>query len=214
MATTVHPTAIVDEGAQLGDDCRVWHWVHISGGARIGRACSFGQNVYVGNDVTIGDNVKIQNNVSVYDAVTLEDDVFCGPSMVFTNVHNPRSAVVRKNEYRRTLVRRGATLGANSTIVCGTTIGAHAFVGAGAVINKDVKPYALMVGVPARQVGWMSEYGEQIPLPVKGQGEYTCPHTGALYTLDGDTITRSGAWLCNSKPFTAKGRSTSPPRSA
>ena len=141
MATTIHPSAIVDEGAVLGQNCRVWHFVHISGGARIGAACSFGQNVYVGNDVVIGDNVKIQNNVSVYDAVTLESDVFCGPSMVFTNVYNPRSAVTRKDEYRRTLVRRGATLGANCTIVCGVTIGAHAFIGAGAVVNRDVPDY-------------------------------------------------------------------------
>jgi len=189
MATTVHPTAIVDEGAQLGDGCRVWHWVHISGGARIGRACSFGQNVYVGNDVTIGDNVKIQNNVSVYDAVTLEDDVFCGPSMVFTNVYNPRSAVTRKNEYRRTLVQRGATLGANCTIVCGSTVGPFAFVGAGAVINRDVPAHALMVGVPARRVGWMSRHGERLALPPSGQGEAACPATGERYRLAGDTLT-------------------------
>jgi len=141
MVTVIHPSAIVDEGAVLGADCRVWHFVHISARARIGRGCSFGQNVFVANDVRIGDNVKIQNNVSVYDAVTLEDDVFCGPSMVFTNVYNPRSAVARKNEYRPTLVKRGATLGANSTIVCGTTIGRYAFVGAGAVVNRDVPDF-------------------------------------------------------------------------
>ena len=188
-ATTVHPSAIVDDGAQLGDGCRVWHWVHISGGARIGRGCSFGQGVYVGNDVVIGDNVKIQNNVSVYDAVTLEDDVFCGPSMVFTNVHNPRSAVVRKNEYRRTLVRRGATLGANSTIVCGTTIGAHAFVGAGAVVSRDVPDFALMVGVPARRIGWMSRHGERLALPASGGGEAACPATGERYRLVGTVLT-------------------------
>jgi UDP-2-acetamido-3-amino-2,3-dideoxy-glucuronate N-acetyltransferase len=188
-ATTVHPSAIVDDGAQLGDGCRVWHWVHISGGARIGRGCSFGQGVYVGNDVVIGDNVKIQNNVSVYDAVTLEDDVFCGPSMVFTNVHNPRSAVVRKNEYRRTLVRRGATLGANSTIVCGTTIGAHAFVGAGAVVSRDVPDFALMVGVPARRIGWMSRHGERLALPASGDGEAACPATGERYRLVGTVLT-------------------------
>ena len=149
MTWKIHPSAIVDAGAQLGEDCRVWHFVHISAGARIGARCSFGQNVFVGNDVTIGDNVRVQNNVSVYDAVTLEDDVFCGPSMVFTNVYNPRAAVSRKAEYLRTLVRRGATLGANSTIVCGTTIGRYAFVGAGALVNRDVPDFALVVGVPA-----------------------------------------------------------------
>ncbi len=185
MLTSIHPSAIVDEGAVLGENCRVWHFVHISAGARIGARCSFGQNVYVGNDVSIGDNVKVQNNVSVYDAVTLEDDVFCGPSMVFTNVYNPRSAVTRKDEYRRTLVRQGATLGANSTIVCGTTVGRYAFVGAGAVVNRDVPDFALMVGVPARQVGWMSRHGERLPLPLQGQAEATCPHTGDRYLLQG-----------------------------
>lgn len=188
-ATTIHASAIVDDGAQLGDGCRVWHWVHISAGARIGRGCSFGQGVYVGNDVAIGDNVKIQNNVSVYDAVTLEDDVFCGPSMVFTNVHNPRSAVVRKAEYRRTLVQRGATLGANSTIVCGTTVGAYAFVGAGAVVSRDVPAHALVVGVPARRIGWMSRHGERLALPASGDGEAACPATGERYRLNGDTLT-------------------------
>jgi len=183
MGYTVHPTAIVDEGAQIGEGSRVWHWVHISAGARIGDRCSFGQNVYVGNDVVIGHNVKVQNNVSVYDAVTLEDDVFCGPSMVFTNVYNPRSAVTRKDEYRRTLVRRGATLGANSTIVCGVTVGAYAFVGAGAVVNHDVPDYALMVGVPARQIGWMSRRGERLNLPLSGDAETVCEHTGQRYLL-------------------------------
>jgi UDP-2-acetamido-3-amino-2,3-dideoxy-glucuronate N-acetyltransferase len=190
MATTIHPTAIVDPGAQIGDDCRIWHWVHISAGAVIGKRCSFGQNVYVGNKVLIGDNCKVQNNVSIYDAVTLEDDVFCGPSMVFTNVYNPRSAVVRKDEYRHTLVKKGTTLGANATIVCGVTIGEHAFVGAGAVINKDVKPYALMVGVPARQVGWMSEHGERLDLPLSGDGEAVCPGTGNRYRLIGGVVSR------------------------
>lgn len=185
MASQVHPTAIVDEGAQIGDDSRIWHWTHICGGARIGRGCSFGQNVFVGNDVLIGDNVKVQNNVSVYDAVTLEDDVFCGPSMVFTNVYNPRSAVVRKNEYRRTLVRRGVTIGANATIVCGVTVGEYAFIGAGAVVNKDVKPHALMAGVPARQIGWMSRHGAQLALPLSGEGRAACPETGEWYALDG-----------------------------
>jgi UDP-2-acetamido-3-amino-2,3-dideoxy-glucuronate N-acetyltransferase len=183
MPYITHPTAIVDEGAQIGEGTRIWHWVHISGGARIGAGCSFGQNVFVGNDVVIGNNVKVQNNVSIYDAVIIEDDVFCGPSMVFTNVYNPRSAVTRKNEYRKTVVKKGATLGANCTVVCGTTIGEYAFIGAGAVINKDVPNYALMVGVPARQIGWMSEHGEQILLPISGNGEYVCPHTAQRYRL-------------------------------
>lgn len=185
MAATVHSSAIVDEGAQIGDGSRVWHFVHVCGGARIGERCSLGQNVFVGNDVRIGNNVKIQNNVSVYDAVTLEDDVFCGPSMVFTNVYNPRSAVTRKDEYRRTLVKKGATLGANSTIVCGTTIGEYAFVGAGAVVNRDVPAFALMVGVPARQLGWMSRFGERLDLPLTGDGEAVCAHTGERYRLRG-----------------------------
>ena len=188
MSTTIHPTAIVDDGAVLGEDCRVWHWVHISAGARIGARCSFGQNVYVGNDVAIGSNVKIQNNVSVYDAVTLEDDVFCGPSMVFTNVYNPRAAVVRKDEYRRTLVRRGATLGANSTLVCGVTVGRHAFVGAGAVVQKDVPDFALVVGVPARQIGWMSRHGERLALPLRGEAEAACPHSADRYRLSGGRV--------------------------
>ena len=183
MSVSIHPTAIIDEGAQIGDGSRVWHWVHICSGARIGRGCSFGQNVFVGNDVLIGDNVKVQNNVSVYDAVTLEDDVFCGPSTVFTNVYNPRSSVIRKDEYRRTLVRRGATLGANSTIVCGVTIGEYAFIGAGAVVNHDVPDYALMVGVPARQIGWMSQHGERLILPLSGNAETVCEQTGQRYEL-------------------------------
>jgi UDP-2-acetamido-3-amino-2,3-dideoxy-glucuronate N-acetyltransferase len=184
MTITIHPTAIVDDGAQIGDGSRIWHWVHICSGARIGERCSFGQNVFVGNDVRIGNNCKVQNNVSLYDAVTLEDDVFCGPSMVFTNVYNPRSAVTRKDEYRRTLVKRGATIGANATIVCGVTLGEYAFIAAGAVINKDVKPYALMAGVPARQVGWMSQHGERLDLPLTGNGQATCPATGLTYRLD------------------------------
>ena len=191
MAITVHSSAIVDDGAQLGDGCRVWHFAHISAGARIGARCSFGQGVYVGNDVSIGDNVKVQNNVSVYDAVTLESDVFCGPSVVFTNVYNPRSAVTRKDEYRRTLVRQGATLGANCTIVCGTTVGAYAFVGAGALVNRDVPDFALMVGVPARHTGWISRFGERLALPLNGVAEAVCPHTGDRYRLDGDRVTRA-----------------------
>ena len=188
MASSIHPSAFVDTGAVLGADCRVWHFVHISAGARIGARCSFGQNVYVGNDVLIGDNVKIQNNVSVDDAVTLEDDVFCGPSMVFTNVYNPRSAVTRKTEYRRTLVRRGATLGANCTIVCGTTIGIHAFVGAGAVVNRDVPDFALVLGVPARHAGWMSRHGERLDLPLTGTGLARCPSTADRYVLRDGTV--------------------------
>jgi len=180
MATTIHPSAIVDDGAVLGANCRVWHFVHISAGARIGAGCSFGQNVFVANDVVIGDNVKIQNNVSVYDAVTLEDDVFCGPSMVFTNVHNPRAAVVRKSEYRPTLVKRGATLGANCTIVCGTTVGRHAFVGAGAVVSRDVPDFALVVGVPAKAIGWMSRHGERLSFV---DGRAACPTTGERYVV-------------------------------
>ncbi len=189
MAATVHPSAIVDEGAQLGEGTRVWHFAHVCAGARIGPGCSLGQGVFVGNDVTIGANVKIQNNVSVYDAVTLEDDVFCGPSMVFTNVFNPRSAVPRKAEYRRTLVRRGASLGANCTIVCGTTIGEHAFVGAGAVVSRDVPAFALVVGVPARRIGWMSRHGERLDLPASGRGEAACPATGERYRLEGEILT-------------------------
>jgi UDP-2-acetamido-3-amino-2,3-dideoxy-glucuronate N-acetyltransferase len=190
VAISIHPTAIVDEGAVIGDGSRVWHWAHICGGARIGRGCSFGQNVFVGNRVTIGNNVKIQNNVSVYDNVYLEDDVFCGPSAVFTNVYNPRSAVVRKDEYRDTVVKRGATLGANCTVVCGVTIGEHAFVAAGAVVNRDVKPFALMAGVPARQIGWMSRHGERLELPLNGSGEAACPATGERYRLDNGQCTR------------------------
>jgi len=188
MSHYQHPSAIVDEGAQIGEGSRVWHFVHICGGARIGQGVSLGQNVFVGNQVVIGDHCKIQNNVSVYDGVTLEEGVFCGPSMVFTNVYNPRSAVARKDQYRRTLVRRGATLGANCTIVCGVTIGEFAFIGAGAVVNKDVPAYALMVGVPARQVGWMSEFGEQLDLPLQGEGEVLCQQSGACYRLQGRSV--------------------------
>lgn len=162
VSYTAHSSAVIDNGAQIGDDTRIWHFTHVCGGAEIGQKCSLGQNVFIANDVKIGNNVKIQNNVSIYDAVYLEDDVFCGPSMVFTNVFNPRSHVIRKHEYRKTLVKRGATIGANATVVCGITIGEYAFIGAGSVVNKDVLPYAMMVGVPARQIGWMCQCGVKL----------------------------------------------------
>lgn len=190
MTYSKHDSAIVDEGAQIGEGSRIWHFVHVCAGARIGKGVSLGQNVFVGNQVVIGDRCKIQNNVSVYDNVTLEEGVFCGPSMVFTNVYNPRSLIERKSEYRDTLVKKGATLGANSTIVCGCTIGEYAFIGAGALVNKDVPAYALMVGVPARQIGWMSEFGEQLDLPLQGQAEATCTHSGARYVLQGSALTQ------------------------
>ena len=183
MSVTIHSSAIVDDGATIGKSSCVWHFSHVCAGAKIGEKCSLGQNVFVGNDVVIGNNVKIQNNVSVYDAVTIEDDVFCGPSMVFTNVYNPRSAFTRKDEYRKTLIKRGATMGANSTIVCGVTVGQYAFIGAGAMINKDVPDFALMVGVPAKQIGWMSRFGERLDLPLKGNAETICPHTNEKYVL-------------------------------
>jgi UDP-2-acetamido-3-amino-2,3-dideoxy-glucuronate N-acetyltransferase len=189
MAVRIHPTAIIDEGAMIGEETRIWHWVHVSAGAVIGCNCSLGQGVYVGSRVRIGDNVKIQNNVSVYDNVTLEDDVFCGPSMVFTNVYNPRSAVPRKCEYRDTLIKRGATLGANCTIVCGVVVGEHAFVGAGSVVNRNVPAFALMVGVPARRIGWMSRFGARLNLPSSGQGQASCPATGERYRLEGEICT-------------------------
>lgn len=179
----IHPSSIIDNGASLGEGTRVWHWVHICAGARIGKNCSFGQNVFVGNDVVIGNNVKIQNNVSVYDAVELEDDVFCGPSMVFTNVLNPRSNVIRKSEYRRTLVRRGTSIGANATIVCGVVLGEYSFIAAGAVVTSDVKPFALMAGVPAKQIGWLSKFGNRLNLPLSGEGSDTCSHTGEVYQI-------------------------------
>lgn len=186
-----HPSAIIDDGATIGDNTRVWHFVHICSGAVIGDRCSLGQNVFIGNKVIIGDDCKIQNNVSVYDNVTLQDGVFCGPSMVFTNVYNPRSFVDRKSEYMPTLIKRGATLGANCTVVCGNTIGKFAFVGAGSIVNKDVPDYALMVGVPARQIGWMSEYGKRLDLPLTGNAEVLCEHTGAKYTLQNGTVTKA-----------------------
>ncbi|MDZ7782935.1 MAG: acyltransferase [Halioglobus sp.] len=189
----IHESAIVDEGARIGDGSRVWHFVHICGGAKIGKGVSLGQNVFVGNKVIIGDYCKVQNNVSIYDNVTLEEGVFCGPSMVFTNVYNPRSLIDRKSEFQDTLVKKGASLGANCTIICGRTIGQYAFIGAGAVVNKTVPDYALMVGVPAKQVGWMSEFGEQLDLPLEGQDETVCHHTGARYRLNGKSVTVENA---------------------
>lgn len=183
MTAGIHSSAIVDAGAFIGDETKIWHFSHVCSGARVGSRCSIGQNVFVGGGAVVGDNVKIQNNVSVYDAVLLEDDVFCGPSVVFTNVYNPRAFINRRSEYRSTTIRRGATLGANSTIVCGITIGEYAFIAAGAVVNRSVPPFAVMAGVPARQIGWMSRHGERLEMPVDGTGEATCPVTGERYTL-------------------------------
>ena len=185
-----HETAVVDEGALLGEGTKVWHFAHVCAQARIGDGCSLGQGVFVGNDVRIGNRVRVQNHVSIYDAVRLEDDVFCGPSMVFTNVRNPRAAVSRKDEYKPTVVRRGATLGANCTVVCGHTVGEYAFIAAGAVVTADVPAFALMMGVPARRAGWMSAHGERLDLPATGQGEAACPATGERYRLDGEVLTR------------------------
>ncbi|MDQ4086646.1 MAG: N-acetyltransferase [Pseudomonadota bacterium] len=186
-----HESAIVDEGAEIGAGSRIWHFVHVCAGARIGRNVTLGQNVFVAAGVVVGDDCRIQNNVSLYDGVVLEDGVFCGPSAVFTNVHNPRARVERKAEFRQTLVRTGATLGANCTIVCGVTIGRYAFVGAGAVVTRDVKDHALVAGVPARQTGWMSRHGEKLDLPLEGDGEAACPVTGERYLLQ--------AGLCRSE---------------
>ena len=183
-----HKTAIVDEGASIGLNTKIWHWSHISSGSKIGKECSLGQNVYIANDVVIGNNVKIQNNVSIYDAVEIEDDVFCGPSMVFTNVYNPRSFIARKDEYLKTIVKRGASLGANSTIVCGIIIGQYSFIGAGAVANKDVPDFALIVGVPGKQIGWMSIFGERLNLPLTGHEDIICNKTNTRYILEGNTL--------------------------
>lgn len=175
----VHPSAIVDEGARIGPGTKIWHWVHVSGGAIIGARCSFGQNVFIGNRVVIGDNVRVQNNVSIYDDITLENDVFCGPSMVFTNVVNPRAHVSRKHEYRATLVRQGATIGANATIVCGHTVGRFAFIGAGTVVTRDVPDYALVVGNPARLLGWVCQCGVRLP----SGAAPVCPACGDSYAV-------------------------------
>ena len=191
MDYQVHETAIVDEGAKIGTNSKIWHWTHVCAGAVIGSDVSLGQNVFVSNKVIIGDKCKIQNNVSVYDNVNLEEGVFCGPSMVFTNVYNPRSMIERKDEYQDTFIKKGATLGANCSIICGITIGKFAFVGAGAVVNKDVPAYALVVGIPAKQIGWMSEHGEKLDLPVLGNAETICKHSGQKYILKNDKLTVS-----------------------
>lgn len=180
----IHSTAVVDKGAVVGANTRIWHWAHVCAGARIGSGCVLGQGVYVGPGVVVGDGVKIQNNVSVFEGVTLEDDVFCGPSMVFTNVVNPRSFVARKDEFRVTRVGRGASLGANCTVVCGVLIGRYAMVGAGAVVTRDVGEFELVVGAPARRIGWMSRHGHRLSFPESGRGACVCPGTGELYVLE------------------------------
>ncbi|MGH1468695.1 MAG: acyltransferase [Bdellovibrionales bacterium] len=188
MQFVKHETAIVDEGALIGKGTKIWHWVHICSGAKIGESCSLGQNVFVGNKVSIGSGTKIQNNVSVYDDVSIGKNVFCGPSMVFTNVYNPRASVVRKDEYRTTNVEDNVTIGANATIVCGVNLGFASFIAAGSVVNKDVKAFSLVAGVPAKQIGWMSLHGERVELPLSGEGTWTCEHTGQVYTLKGETL--------------------------
>jgi len=189
MDYEAHESAIIDHGAKIGSGTRIWHWVHICSGAKIGKSCTLGQNVFVGNRVVIGNNCKIQNNVSVYDNVTLRENVFCGPSMVFTNVVNPRAAISKKHEFRDTLVDTGATLGANCTIICGVRIGAYAFVAAGAVVTRDIEPYALVAGVPARRIGWMSKHGERLDLPVSGFARTTCKASGHRYVLEDSVVT-------------------------
>jgi len=182
----VHESAYVDEGATIGAQSKVWHFSHVMPGAVIGSRCNLGQNVVVMNGVTVGDNCKIQNNVSLYEGVVLEQDVFCGPSMVFTNVMNPRSHVSRKNEYRVTLVKRGASIGANATVVCGTTLGEYCFIGAGAVVTRDVAPFALMAGVPAKRIGWMCQCGERLPAAT---GDIVCAACGSRYSVSANTVT-------------------------
>jgi UDP-2-acetamido-3-amino-2,3-dideoxy-glucuronate N-acetyltransferase len=185
-----HPTAVIDKGAEIGLGTKIWHFCHILPGAKIGPHCNLGQNVVVSPGVTLGKNVNVQNNVSLYTGVICEDDVFLGPSMVFTNVINPRSAVNRRGDYQKTILRKGATVGANATIVCGTELGEYSFVGAGAVVTKDVKPFALVVGNPARQIGWMSRHGMRLALPVTATEvlEASCPATGEIYRLEGGML--------------------------
>ena len=186
----IHPSSIVDDGVHIGRGSKIWHWVHICKGAKIGEYCKLGQNVFIAGKAKLGNNVKVQNNVSIFDNVEIGNNVFCGPSVVFTNVYNPRSEINRKNEYKRTIINEGVTLGANSTIICGIEIGEYAFIGAGAVVNKNVKPFALMVGVPAIQIGWMSAYGERINLPLKGKEKFLCPNTGDTYSLNENSLVR------------------------
>lgn len=184
-----HPTAIIDEGAEIGDNSSIWHWSHICSKSKIGKEVKIGQNVYISDNVVIGNNCKIQNNVSIYDGVTLESDVFCGPSMVFTNVSNPRSHINRKDEFKKTLIKKGVTLGANCTIICGVTLGEFSFIAAGAVVTKNVKPYALIAGVPSKQIGWMSKHGEKLDLPILGNAKTVCKSTGQLYQLKDNKVT-------------------------
>ena len=190
MKSPFHHSAIIDDGAEIGKNTRIWHWTHVSSGSKIGCNCSLGQNVFLGNKALIGNNVKIQNNVSIYDDVIIEDNVFIGPSVVFTNVINPRAEISRKSEYKKTLVRKGVTLGANSTIICGIEIGQYAFIGAGAVVNKNVKSFALVIGVPAIQKGWMSAYGERINIDLDGNSEWICSKTGDKYFLSNQQLIR------------------------
>ena len=184
MKKFVHNSSIVDEGAIIGSETKIWHWTHICSGANIGKNCNIGQNVYISGLVKVGNNVKIQNNVSLYDGVILEDDVFCGPSVVFTNVINPRSFINRKSEFRKTIIQKGASLGANSTLICGVNIGKYSLVGAGSVVTKDIKDFSINVGNPSKQIGWISKIGNRIDLPVEGIGEYICPSTGEKYVLN------------------------------
>lgn len=179
----IHETSIIDENVKIGNNTKIWHWSHVSEGAEIGENCTIGQNVFIGKNVKIGNNCKIQNNVSVFQNVVLEDDVFCGPSMVFTNVLNPRAAIERKDAFRDTIVKRGVSIGANATIICGNTLGVYSMIGAGAVVSKSTKDFSLLTGIPAKQIGWMSAYGEKLDLPLSGNGEYICSNQNVKYIL-------------------------------